>query len=249
VIPRAPLRDALLTNYKDGQGTLSSGSVYKDIGAFWPHFDANYAGVFDGLARSARVLDVGCGPGSLLAWLASKGFTELHGVDLSPDDVRFAAAHLGPDVVVLDDARSYLAARPGAHDVIVMKALLEHVPKAELLPLLEAVSDALAPEGFVVIEVPNMDWLMASHERYMDLTHEVGFTRESLEALLQLVFGHVTVTASALPEQTRSQRLFRPLLLVTLRRLLYILGEGASDMLFAHRSLIARAHAKGSARG
>jgi 2-polyprenyl-3-methyl-5-hydroxy-6-metoxy-1,4-benzoquinol methylase len=235
------LHAALLANYRDGQGTLSSGAVYHDIAAFWPHYEVNYGAHFAPLPRSAEILDVGCGPGSLLSWLRSNGFTAIQGVDLSPDDVDVAAGVLGPGVVVLGDAVAHLEERPGAFDVIVMKAMLEHVAKAELLRLVEAVAAALRPTGFALIEVPNMDWLAAGHERYMDLTHEVGFTQESLCSLLQLAFGSVTVTGSRIGAPTRSQRLLRRPAVAFLRRLLYVVGEGANDTLFAHRSLIARA--------
>jgi 2-polyprenyl-3-methyl-5-hydroxy-6-metoxy-1,4-benzoquinol methylase len=78
-------------------------------------------------------------------------------------------------------------------DVIVAKAIVEHLAKADLIGLLDAMAGALRPNGMVLIEVPNMDWLLSGHERYMDLTHEVGFTRESLATLLLLRFGDVEV--------------------------------------------------------
>src|SRR4051812_30416544 len=93
------LRDALLLHYRDGQAQLASGTVYDDVTAFWPHFEANYTAHVVPLPTAARVLDVGCGPGSLLAWLTARGFTAVEGVDLSPEDVRFAAGYLGSDVV------------------------------------------------------------------------------------------------------------------------------------------------------
>ena len=36
-----------------------------------------------------------------------------------------------------------------------------------------------------------MDWLFATHERYMDFTHEVGFTKESLGQVCRSVFSKV----------------------------------------------------------
>jgi hypothetical protein len=49
--------------------------------------------------------------------------------------------------------------------------------------------------GIVVIDVPNMDWLFAFHERYMDFTHEVGFTKESLLQVMREVFDDVSIDA------------------------------------------------------
>ena len=44
--------------------------------------------------------------------------------------------------------------------------------------------------GIAIIDVPNMDWFWNGHERYMDFTHEVGFTPESLEQICNKVFGN-----------------------------------------------------------
>jgi len=124
-----------------------------------------------------------------------------------------------------------------------MKALLEHRPKDELLPMLDAAGASLRPGGRLIVEVPNMDWILASHERYMDLTHEVGFTRNSLNAVLSVVFSEVAIQGSRLPNPTRLQRWLRPAIVRLVRGTLYILGEGASETMFEHRSLIAVARA------
>jgi SAM-dependent methyltransferase len=240
---RPALRDELLFNYRFGQGAISSGAVYDDFEAFWPHFEANYSDLISGLGPSDRVVDAGCGAGSFVGWLRHRGCVKAEGVDLSPGDVTFANRRLGSGTVTLGSAQNHLALSPGTYDAIFMKAMLEHIRKDDLLPLLDVARTALRPGGRLIIEVPNMDWLMASHERYMDLTHEVGFTRESLASLLALTFTNVSVRGSRLAAPTRSQRLFRRPLLAVTNRLLYVLGEGASDFLFAHRSIIATASA------
>jgi SAM-dependent methyltransferase len=77
--------------------------------------------------------------------------------------------------------------------VVISKAVLEHQNKDEVIPFLEKISGVLAPGGKVIIDVPNMDWLFAGHERYMDFTHEVGFTKESLGQVMRQVFKDVKV--------------------------------------------------------
>ena len=233
------LRDSLLRNYRHGQAAISSGALYTDPGATLPYYEANYTRHLRGLTSSAAVLEVGCGQGSLLRWLRTRGLMGIHGVDASPGDVEFANAQLGPGTVACGDAIAYLEAHPGSYDLIVAKALLEHIPKEQLLRIVRALGGALRSDGRVLIDVPNMDWLAAPHERYMDLTHEVGFTRESLAALLRLEFEECDIFGSRIAVETRSPRLLRPLLLRLVHRALYVLGEGASDTLFASRSLIA----------
>ena len=233
------LPGALLRDYRDGQGAISSSGLYRDIRSTWPYYEANYRRALAGVSGNASVLEVGCGQGSLLAWMKDCGLSNVHGVDASPGDVEFANEHLGPGTVECGDATASLEAHAGSYDLIVTKALLEHIPKEQLLRIVRAFGGALRADGRVLIDVPNMDWLAATHERYMDLTHEVGFTRESLAALLRLEFEECDISGSRIAVETRSQRLFRPLVLRLVRRALYVLGEGASDTLFASRLLVA----------
>ena len=236
------LRKALFDNYRTGQGEISSGSVYENICAQWPYYETNYRQFIKSLPQDAKIIEVGCGPGSLLSWLNSLGYRNLVGVDVSPGDVAFANHHLGREVVRLGDGRDYLTRHPETYDAIFMKAILEHQPKDELLPMIKSAASALKPGGFLLVDVPNMDWLFASHERYMDLTHETGFTRESLTVLLRLVFEDVKVYGSMTANPTRGQRWLRRPLIRFLRFAFYILGEGAGDLLFESRSIIAIAN-------
>lgn len=229
----------LFERYRELQGETSSAGLYVDPTLAWPHYDANYDDLLAPLARDGRVLDVGCGTGSMLGWLRTRGFTNVRGVDISPGDVAFANDYLGATLVMEQDAVGHLIENVGKYDLVIAKAIVEHVPKEDLVALVDALAVGLRPGGRVVVEVPNMDWLLAPHERYMDLTHEVGFTRESLSTWLALRFDSVDVRGSALAAPTRAQRLLRRPLVALVRKLLYVLGEGASDTLFQHRSLIA----------
>ncbi|RMG49091.1 MAG: class I SAM-dependent methyltransferase [Acidobacteria bacterium] len=236
------LRKALFDNYRYGQGEISSGALYKDIRAQWPYYEANYRRFVENLTQDAKILEVGTGPGSLLSWFSSQGYKDLAGVDTSPGDVAFANRHLGRELVQLGDGKDYLARHPGTYDAIFMKAILEHQPKEDLLPMIRAAARALSPGGFLLVDVPNMDWVFATHERYMDLTHETGFTRESLTALLRLVFEDIKVFGSVPANLTSGQRWLRRPLIRLLRFAFYILGEGAGDLLFESRSIIAIAN-------
>jgi SAM-dependent methyltransferase len=240
------LRQALLAAYHEGQGATASPAVYADIRAQWPYYEANYRHLLDPLHRTANVLEVGGGHGSLLAWLRSLGFEHLEGVDASPGEVEFANAHLGAGTVVEADVLVHLEQRSNQYDLIVAKAIVEHIPKPSLLELVHRVHAALRPGGIAIVDVPNMDWIAAIHERYMDLTHEIGFTKQSLRSLLQLRFEDVEIRGSRLALPTRSQRLLRGFLVGATRRLLYVIGEGADDVLFESRSLVGIARKIGS---
>ena len=91
------------------------------------------------------------------------------------------------------DAFEFLIDSEEKYDVIYMRAVFEHIDKDRIIELLRLINERLTIDGKVLIEVPNMDWIWASHERYMDFTHEVGFTRESLGQVMRNVFVDVQV--------------------------------------------------------
>lgn len=143
---------------------------------------------------SARILDIGCSRGYLATALVSHGFSRVTGIDLSEGDVEHARRLVPGVEFEVADAATFLEDHPGTFDVIVMKAVLEHVRKDDVLPLVTSIGRGLAPGGSAIIDVPNMDWLFAGHERYMDFTHEGGFTAESLQQILGTRFAEVSVT-------------------------------------------------------
>jgi 2-polyprenyl-3-methyl-5-hydroxy-6-metoxy-1,4-benzoquinol methylase/Zn ribbon nucleic-acid-binding protein len=102
-----------------------------------------------GLARGARVLDVGCGRGIALGPLVDRGF-EAHGLEVSRDALRGvdprAHVRIAPDLV----AAGY-AAR--SFDQIVIWHVLEHLrdPRGTL----EECHRILRPGGRLVVAVPN----------------------------------------------------------------------------------------------
>lgn len=204
---------------------------------------SNYLPLLDAFDKnSAKVLEVACNKGYLLKALSSHGFKNLYGVDLSPDDVERAEALVPEATITYADANAYLGQHAASFDIIILKAMLEHVPKAETLPLLERIKAALKAGGIVIIDVPNMDWLFASHERYMDFTHETGFTKETLAQVMRNVFDSVQIIKST-PVVERGVKmkmgaLLRPALISLVGVLLKIIGEGAGDVWWHNRSII-----------
>ncbi len=128
-------------------------------------------------------------------------------------------------------------------DAFVFKAVLEHVSKECAVDLFRQIVRVIRPSGLVLVEVPNMDWLLSGHERYMDLTHQTGYTRESLQQLMSLFFRDIVVTPTCEPVTSLSSavrlRLLRPLAVGGLRLAFKILGEGASLVMFEARSIVA----------
>ena len=203
----------------------------------------NYLPHLENLDRnSAEILEIACNKGYLLAALHSFEFKKLFGVDLSPLDVEKAKQIVSSADISYANAFDYLGENVEKFDVIILKAVLEHIKKDQVIPLLEAIKSSLKPAGMVIIDVPNMDWLLAQHERYMDFTHEVGFTRESLAQVMRQVFSSVhiergkPVMGSGL--KSRVERQLRAILVFFLNLVFRLIGEGASDTWWDSRSII-----------
>lgn len=158
--------------------------------------------------RDASILDVGCGGGEFLHYLHARGYAQLHGFDLSPEQVRRCHERGFPQVTLVPDAVGFLENHRHTYACVVMNDVLEHVPKRTTIALLEAIRGALIPDGRLLVKVPNAANLFGLVARYLDFTHEVAFTETSLrQVLLTAGFRQIEICGQALPFQLRPQRL------------------------------------------
>jgi methionine biosynthesis protein MetW len=151
------------------------------------------AGIFRSfLPDRARILDVGCGTGSLTTIVTKGKNAEVCGIE--PDDVRAGVARSrGIDVFCGTLTEQYLSTR-APFDVILFADVLEHVPNPAAL--LRLAARGLKPNGIVLISVPNVaHWstrlhLLRGHFDYTDIgirdaTHLRWFTLRTIENLLR----------------------------------------------------------------
>lgn len=101
-----------------------------------------------GVRPGLRVLDIGCGPGSLIEHLPGVAYT---GTDLSAAYIDAARRRYGDrgtfHVGRVDDLDPV---ELGEFDVVIAKSLLHHIDPDEALHLFEVASSVLAPGGRLV---------------------------------------------------------------------------------------------------
>src|SRR5262245_12276762 len=131
--------------------------------------------------RSVSVLDIGCGSGQFLYFLRERGYSQALGIDRDQAQVQVGCS-LGLHAACAG-AMEFLAEAPGSYGLIAMLDILEHFTREELYPLLEAVTDRLAPGGRLIARVPNADSPHPARAIYSDITHEIAFTPTSLSEL------------------------------------------------------------------
>jgi hypothetical protein len=68
-----------------------------------------------------------------------------------------------------------------------MNDVLEHFDKREVLQFLGLAYKKLSPHGRLILKVPNgANPILAGSSRYIDFTHELLFTEESLSQVLRI---------------------------------------------------------------
>jgi len=96
----------------------------------------------------AKVLDVGCGPGSLRPYLPEVDYT---GIDLNARHIEHARAHYaGRGRFLVGDATRDLQGESGTFDVVLMQALLHHMDDDQARATLRRLCELLKPGGRLV---------------------------------------------------------------------------------------------------
>jgi len=110
--------------------------------------------------KDAAILDVGCSSGVLLSDLKSKGYSNLHGVDVSESAIALAREYGHESVRVMDG--SSLDFEPSTFDVIIASDCLEHIEQDAAA--LDNWCRILKPGGTLILFVPAHMFLWSAHD-------------------------------------------------------------------------------------
>lgn len=192
-------RNIFFEEYHKTRSILLDKSDKDKLQWFQFYVESLYRDYLKDVSKDAKILDLGCNKGYLLKTLFDRGYIDLTGVDLSRGDISIAKTIVPEAVFIENDIYSFLKNTKNKYDLICLKAVIEHVEKDRVVELLQLMSLCLTDKGFVLIDVYNADWLFCGHERYMDFTHETGFTKESLRQVMILSFDEVKVESRSSP--------------------------------------------------
>lgn len=135
--------------------------------------------------RNAAILDLGCGHGALVYFAQKAGYSDVTGVDRSPQQVA-EAKRLGIEGVIEGDLMETLQSlADGSQDMVIAFDVIEHFMKNELIYFIDEVHRVLRKGGKWIIHIPNAESPFAGRIRYGDFTHELAFTRVSITQLLK----------------------------------------------------------------
>jgi len=194
--------------------------------------------------KGARILDVGCGTGHFLHYLKRQGYEKIEGVEQSPEQADLCERS-GLSVTRTEDLFALLGERASTYDFIVLNDVLEHFTKDEAIVVLGLLKGALVPGGRLVLRVPNMSCIYGLHGRYIDFTHEIGFTEFSMTQVLSAVgFKDIAIRDNRTPFGLKPLRLCRWILYKLWHKLLsfiYLIEVGTDRPRLLGKVLIASA--------
>ena len=133
--------------------------------------------------KQTCILDFGAGTGKLMFWLKERGYQNIMGVDLSPDQVQMAKTLSGQDVTQVDDPLQFLR-QSRDFGLVFMSDVIEHIPKWDQPIYLKAIHNALNLSGQLILKTENIASPIGIYQHSMDYTHEYNFTELSLRQLL-----------------------------------------------------------------
>ncbi|TND09377.1 MAG: methyltransferase family protein [Bacteroidetes bacterium] len=134
-----------------------------------------------GLEPNHRVLEIGCGIGTVTGLLAAyleKG--QVVGVDISPKSVELARKNLskfGNAEFVVSDMSSF--SHSSKFDVVLLPDVLEHIPVDQHANLFRVIRENIHENSFVAINLPNpyyLDWIRVNKPELLQIIDQSIYT-------------------------------------------------------------------------
>jgi len=136
--------------------------------------------------KSSKIIDIGCGTGSVTLWLQQIGFTDTWGIDVSAEQIE-TGRNLGVNNIEQADIKEFLYDIKDFYSLVFARDVIEHFNKEDIVESLSSCYDSLKNNGKIIIQAPNAESPFFGRIRYGDFTHSIAFTSSSLSQLLRLV--------------------------------------------------------------
>lgn len=136
-------------------------------------------------SRQIRILEIGCGYGRYLRTLLDQGYSDVYGIDISEEQIRFAREHMGVDAVEQVDALDFLRSTKHSYDVILLLDVMEHLEVNYSIELLRNIYSVLNKGGKLIIQVPN-GITPLTPIYFSDITHHRAYSVNSMSQSLRM---------------------------------------------------------------
>jgi 2-polyprenyl-3-methyl-5-hydroxy-6-metoxy-1,4-benzoquinol methylase len=201
-------KDVFFNSYFEDDGVVDYFKVHEGNQSYYKE---NYT-VFLPKDKGARILDIGCGAGQFLFFLKALGYENIEGCDIGEKQIRLVT-DMGIKGTVISNINEFLNRKTNYYDFIFMGQVIEHLRKEELILELRNIFNSMKEGGVFLFSTPNMCCISGLYQRYIDITHEIGFTERSVHQLMQIVgFKKIHVLGDRIGLNLRPKRLIWSLL-------------------------------------
>lgn len=130
------------------------------------------------------ILEIGCGTGLFLAYLAQKGVADFLGIDRDPALASFVPAALAGHFRAVDIGAFLAAGAEGRRfHRAAMFDVIEHFAPEDGVELLKRLAGVLAPGARVLVRTPNAGSPWGLQYQFGDLTHKAAYNPSSIRQL------------------------------------------------------------------
>lgn len=135
--------------------------IFKEHGAFFgqPHDDMPGIVQFLKSNRAQTVLDLGCGSGRHVVYLAQEGFS-VYGIDSSPEGIRITSDALNREGLAADlRIQSMMEPLPfedSFFDAVIAVQVIHHAGIADIGRIVDEIQRVLKRQGFLFVTVPRL---------------------------------------------------------------------------------------------
>lgn len=182
--PALPEREAHFYSYFSEMAGDTRHILLQQYHAYWPLIQQVQVRLVAG--EGAPWLDIGCGAGEFLQFMHGHGWPA-EGIDLSATEV--ARCHALGLSVQQADALAFLEAPHSngrrKYAGISLFQVIEHVPREQVVPLLQACVHSLLPGGLILVETVNLRHALAFNGFYTDPTHQTPLSDNYIAFVLQ----------------------------------------------------------------
>lgn len=192
--------DYFSTHYKD---------YVQEVQVYYSSQIKRYSNNFDHVIAkyndTSTCLDLGCGIGDFVAYLHSKKLKHVTAIDTSAESIDICNKNFSGYEFKVESIETFFEKDTRQFDIISMFSVLEHLPVAQIVSILNLIKQHLKPGGVFVFSTPNMDTLFGNtNGRYNDFTHTIGFTESSLTQALRLAEFSTIHIYGSLPDKNPS---------------------------------------------
>ncbi len=137
------------------------------------------------LNKNAKILDAGCGNGSVVWWLHKLGYEKTFGIDISEEQI-IIGKQLGIRNLIEADIFEYMK-NCDKLDFVILRDVIEHFVLQDVINILKVSKKALEKNGSILIQVPNAESPFFGRILYGDITHKSAYSERSLSQLFNIV--------------------------------------------------------------